>query len=283
MEARLTIGGLGVRLVGGDDVRRCMALPGFAVFAGGDGDNGITIELDAAMAPVSCRLLHEFDIADGNELCRFGVDAEGRYHYAFGNDRLRLCYDPREADTVHCTTIANLTFLRYALWTAYGMAALHRGAVPVHSSVVVCDDKAVMCLGESGTGKSTHTRLWLENIAGTHLLNDDSPILRVEDDGVWVYGSPWSGKTPCFLQERYRVAGLLRLEQRPQNTIRRLETIEAFAALQPSCPPCFAREERSMDALVQYVSDVISRVPVYRMGCLPDAAAARMSHDTIIG
>lgn len=282
MELLLSIGGLGVAITGGDDVRRCLLLPGMKEFVGGD-RRDITIELDAEVTPVRCRLLHSFEIADGTEECRFGVDAEGVYHYSFGSDRFRLRYDPREPDVVRCTSLVDMSRLRYALWTAYGMAALRHGAVPVHSSVVVCDGRAVLCLGESGTGKSTHTRLWLENFADTHLLNDDSPILRVEDDGVWVYGSPWSGKTHCYLQERFPVAGLLRLEQRPENSIQRLPVIKAFAALQPSCPPCFAREERSMDALVSYVSDVISRVPVYRMGCLPDAAAARMSHDAIMG
>ena len=48
--------------------------------------------------------------------------------------------------------------------------------------------KRFFFLGESGTGKSTHTRLWRENIAGSKLLNDDSPIVRYEEGGVWVYG-----------------------------------------------------------------------------------------------
>lgn len=282
MEACYNIGGLGVRLTGGDDMRFLPLMPGMSEFEC-DGCDGITVELDVPLVPVRCRLLHSFDILDGTRECRFGIDADGVYHYAFGNDRLRLCYNPREPEVVRCTTMGELSHLRYALWTAYGMAALHHGAVPVHSSVVACDGRAVMCLGESGTGKSTHTRLWLENIEGCHLLNDDSPILRIEEDGVWVYGSPWSGKTHCYRQERYPVAALLRLEQRPANSIRRLPTLEAFAALQPSCPPCFARDERYMDALVRYVSGVIERVPVYRMGCLPDAAAALMSHNTIMG
>jgi hypothetical protein len=78
------------------------------------------------------------------------------------------------------------------------------------------------------------------------------------------------------------VAGLLRLEQRPANTIRRLGSVEAFAALQPSCPPSLARDERCMDLLVQFISNVLQHVPAYRMGCLPDADAAHLSHDTLM-
>lgn len=98
-----------------------------------------------------------------------------------------------------------------------------------------------------------------------------------------VYGSPWSGKTHCYHQKRVPVAALLRLEQKPENSIRKLGVIESFAALQPSCPPCMVKDERCTDKLVDFISEVIRHTAVYRMGCLPNAAAALMSHKTIIG
>ena len=76
----------------------------------------------------------------------------------------------------------------------YGLMTVRKDTVALHGSCIVYKGKAVLFLGESGTGKSTHTRLWRENIAGSKLLNDDSPIVRYEEGGVWVYGSPWSGK-----------------------------------------------------------------------------------------
>ncbi len=280
-EVRLEIAGLGIRLAGGDTLQRAMALPGMQVFAVPQGTDELCFTLDASLQLPPCRLLYSFDIADGSVPARFGVDAEGVYYYAFGNHGL-LRYDMRKPRQVDMSPMSDLSALRFALWTAVAMAGLPLGAVPVHSSVVVCNGRAVMCLGESGTGKSTHTRLWLENIAATHLLNDDSPIVRCCDGGVLVCGSPWSGKTHCYRPEQYPIAGLLRLEQRPQNTIRRLGTLEAFAALQPSCPPALARDERCMDLLVQFVSNVLQHVPAYRMGCLPNADAARLSHDTLM-
>lgn len=281
MTTTLSIGGIPLALEGGDSLRRFMALPWIGVFVG-EAKPEVQVRLDVPLQLPPCRLLHRFDIADGNNVCRFGIDAEGVYWYDFEDDRL-MRYDPRQPNVAELTSMADISVLRFAIWTAYSMLGLPRRKVPVHSSAVVCDGRAVMCLGESGTGKSTHTRLWLENIPDTHLLNDDSPILAVEGDEVVVYGSPWSGKTHCYRQERVPVAALLRLEQKPENTIRKLGVIESFAALQPSCPPCMAKEERLMDRLVDYISDVIQRVSVYRMGCLPDADAARLSHKTIIG
>lgn len=65
----------------------------------------------------------------------------------------------------------------------FNIAAVARQAVAIHSSVISLNDGAVLFLGESGTGKSTHTRLWREHIPGAELLNDDSPIVRHRADG----------------------------------------------------------------------------------------------------
>ena len=67
----------------------------------------------------------------------------------------------------------------------YGLMTVRKDTVALHGSCIVYKGKAVLFLGESGTGKSTHTRLWRENIAGSKLLNDDSPIVRYEEGGVW--------------------------------------------------------------------------------------------------
>lgn len=268
-------------LEGGDSLRRVMALPGMKEFIS-VATPEVKVHLDVSLKLPPCQVLHRFDILDDTAECRFGIDAEGVYWYDFGEGCL-LRYDPRNCALVELSPMTDLGLLCFAMWAAYSMLGLPRHRIPVHSSVVVCDGRAVMCLGESGTGKSTHTRLWLENIQGTHLLNDDSPILAVEESGVVVYGSPWSGKTHCYRQEQASVAALLRLEQKPANTIRRLGVVESFIALQPSCPPCLAKEERCMDMLVAFISDVIQRTSLYRMGCLPNADAAFLSHKTIFG
>jgi hypothetical protein len=152
-----------------------------------------------------------------------------------------------------------------------------------HSSVIVYGDRAILFLGESGTGKSTHTRLWLENIGEAQLLNDDSPVLAIENGKPYVFGSPWSGKTPCYIARRFPLGALVRLSQAPQNRMHRLSIPEALAALQPSLPPALMQDEYFADRLIDIVSDTISAVPAYHLGCLPDADAARLSCRTIFG
>ena len=88
-----------------------------------------------------------------------------------------------------------------AMMITFALATACADTLLFHASVVSCHGKAYMFLGPSGTGKSTHSQLWIKHIEGSRLINDDNPVVRLQDDGrVMVYGSPWSGKTPCYLQ-----------------------------------------------------------------------------------
>ncbi len=142
-----------------------------------------------------------------------------------------------------------------------------------HASVIRYKDQGYMFLGRSGTGKSTHSRLWLDNIEGTSLLNDDNPIIRVVDGQAYIYGSPWSGKTPCYKNESVPLKAIVRLSQAPFNKITRLSPLQAYAALLPSCS-CMRWDKTSTDSLHASVEKVVSKVGIYHLECLPDADAA---------
>lgn len=182
---------------------------------------------------------------------------------------------------VEATQGVDADMLRFALWIALSMMSASSKMTLVHSSTIVHQGRAVLFLGESGTGKSTHTRLWMKSIPDAHLLNDDSPVLAVENGETVVYGSPWSGKTHCYHQLRFPLAGVVRLSQAPYNSIRRLSIIEAFSALHPSFPPALAQDDRFQDMLVDMLSEVLSLVPVFHLECLPDEDAAWTSRDAI--
>lgn len=175
----------------------------------------------------------------------------------------------------------SLRLYRFALWLGYGLMTIPFQTLAIHSSCIVYQNQAVLFLGESGTGKSTHTRLWREHIDGAVLLNDDSPMVRVEEGKVWVYGSPWSGKTPCYKAERYELKGCVRLSQAPYNRMRKLGVLEAYGAIHPSCAPEFAYDEALYDEVSRTLGEILSVVPVYHLECLPDGDAARLSCRTL--
>ncbi|MCR5312373.1 MAG: hypothetical protein K6E54_01755 [Bacteroidaceae bacterium] len=170
--------------------------------------------------------------------------------------------------------------LNNTLMLMYAFSAALKNTVLMHSSVVRKDGKGYMCLGESGTGKSTHTGLWLKYIEGTDLMNDDNPVVRVTDDGIArVYGSPWSGKTPCYRNVEAPIGSFIQLRQAPYNKITRESTIEAFASLLPSCS-VMKWDEKKYKGICSTVAKLIEKVPNFLLECLPDEAACKLSYTT---
>lgn len=159
----------------------------------------------------------------------------------------------------------------------YAQAVLTRQAISVHASVVVKDQKAFLFMGKSGTGKSTHSRLWLRSVPGCQLLNDDNPIVVMTDNGPWVFGSPWSGKTPCYENRQYPIEGIVRLQQAERNRLVLCKDVEAFALLLPGCS-VIRKEHRLVNALCSTLVRLVEQVRIGRMECRPDEEAARICY-----
>lgn len=169
------------------------------------------------------------------------------------------------------------------LMMIYTFATAERGTLMVHASVIRYEGRGYLFLGKSGTGKSTHTRLWLKYIEGSRLLNDDNPVVAFDPKTgeATVYGTPWSGKTPCYLNESVSVGAFVRLEQAPANAISRLTATPAFAALLPSCS-CLKQDASIYKGIIDTVTRIATHIPVCHLRCLPDEAAARLSMQTVI-
>lgn len=195
-----------------------------------------------------------------------------------GSQIVRCLYDTRKP--------INPNHLKFSLWMAMAFVGIPRQTVALHSSVIISENQAILFLGESGTGKSTHTKLWLDHIPGSSLLNDDSPLVRIEPDKTngympFVYGSPWSGKGQCYRNKRYPVAAFVRLQQHKSNYINYLSKLEAFGALYPSFPPAFVKDDYFDEQICSIISAIIKTIPVYRLQCLPASAAAELVRNIV--
>lgn len=165
--------------------------------------------------------------------------------------------------------VNNAIMVMYALATSNSQTALF------HSSVVSYQGKAYMFLGHSGTGKSTHSSLWLKYIEGTELVNDDNPVVRIVDGVARVYGSPWSGKTPCYRNVSYPIGSIVKLSQAPYNEIKRLKGVKAYATVIPSISG--KRWDKKLAEGLHETENMLAQlVPVWHLDCLPDEAAARL-------
>ena len=171
--------------------------------------------------------------------------------------------------------------LNNALMMAYAFASADQYTMLMHASVIRHQGKGYLMTAPSGTGKSTHTRLWYDNILGCDLMNDDNPVVRIVDGEAIVYGSPWSGKTPCYRNIQAPVGGIVRIQQRPENTIRKFSSLEAFSNLLPAISN-MKWDKRVYNGICDGISELIRLCGMYELGCLPDAAAAHLCHDTIV-
>lgn len=164
-----------------------------------------------------------------------------------------------------------------ALMLMYAFASAETGTLLVHASVIKNDGKGYLFLGKSGTGKSTHSSLWLKHIAGSELLNDDNPVVRVDEDGATVYGSPWSGKTPCYKNDSAKIGAFVQIKQEPENRIKRNQPLQAFAVLLPSMSS-MKWDKHVYGGVCDGVAQLVEKVPLYTLGCRPDKEAAEVCH-----
>ena len=166
--------------------------------------------------------------------------------------------------------------LNWFLMVAFGQSVIKSEVILFHASVVMLEGKGVAFLGKSGTGKSTHSQQWLSAFSSSELLNDDNPAIALEDDGrVWVYGTPWSGKTPCYNNKRVPLASLVRLEQYPSNEMRRLVGAEALIGVLPSCTS-IRWNKNIFGKMNKTLTAILEKVPVGHLKCLPNKNAAEL-------
>jgi len=163
-----------------------------------------------------------------------------------------------------------------SLMLMYAFRSAPYKTLEMHASVIMNGGRGYLFLGKSGTGKSTHSSLWLKYIEGSELMNDDNPVLRVGDDGVTrVYGSPWSGKTPCYRNINAPVGAIVRIRQAGHNTITRQSTLESYASVYSSCSG-FKADRGIADGQHEALEHIALNVPCYTLDCLPDEEAARV-------
>lgn len=170
--------------------------------------------------------------------------------------------------------------LNNAMMMAYAFCFATDRTVLVHASVIRKDNTGYLMIAPSGTGKSTHTHLWFEHIPGCDLMNDDNPVVRIVDGQVIIYGSPWSGKTPCYRNIQAPVGAFVRIQQRPENVIRKLDPVPAYAELLPAMSS-MKWDRRVYMGVSDTIIDIISKVGVYELGCLPNGEAALLCYETV--
>jgi len=159
---------------------------------------------------------------------------------------------------------------------------ISRNILLFHGSVVAVDGTAYLFTAKSGTGKSTHTRLWREMFGDRAVMvNDDKPFLQLTDHGVIAHGSPWNGKHRLGSNISVPLKAICILERSPENWIKPITAAQALPMLfQQSQRP---QNPANMPKYMELIDKLANGVEFYRMGCNMDPEAALISYEAMSG
>ena len=271
------------------DINNMRLLPSFAPFQCAESADTPLFKLvvDDTLKPAKDKqLIRKFDTGNGDTVVHRLSD--GGYQFIIKNIygqecALLICRD----NFTKCSCALNgdrnmRSFgLNDAIMLVFAFAGASHNTLLIHASCIIYNGKAYPFTAKSGTGKSTHSSLWIKHIEGTELLNDDNPVIRVIGGCPIVYGSPWSGKTPCYRNRKAPLGAVIQIQRAPYNRMDRLPIVQAFATLLPACSSMKWDNELN-DYLCNTLSLILKSVPVFTMNCLPNEEAAYVCHKTLI-
>ncbi|MCF0203003.1 MAG: hypothetical protein HUK08_06545 [Bacteroidaceae bacterium] len=227
------------------------------------------------------REVGDFDTGNGHTKVEKN-DSTGEYFFTIRDiTETPACLLHTSADYRRCTlsltgSKTRQTFgMTSALMMCYAFAAARHRTLLIHASCVKRGEHAYAFIAKSGTGKSTQTGNWLKYVSGCELLNDDNPIVRIVDGKAYIYGSPWSGKTPCYRNIKARLGAITRIERAKENRVEKLDAVAAFASLLPSCST-MKWEKAMYDEVMDTISELVATVGAYTLHCLPDRESAEV-------
>ena len=247
-----------------------------------------TITIDDTTMPVDKTLrerIRDFDTGNGDTI----VDriTTGGYQFIVKDLNAKPCallVANEDFSDVHCALNGNFDMRRFGLnnvmMLTYAFAGSLHDTLLIHASLVRHQGYGYAFIAKSGTGKSTHTSLWMRYIPDCDLMNDDNPVIRVIDGKPYIYGSPWSGKTPCYRNVKAPLGAITRIDRAPANSIERLRPVEAFTSVLPSCSS-MKWDKRLYRSLGDTITRIIETTPIYILHCLPDKEAAEICHKEI--
>lgn len=173
----------------------------------------------------------------------------------------------------------------FVLYNLVGIAVgyliqMHEGFV-FHSSAISCHNFGLVFSAKSGTGKSTHTSLWLDQYKDAVIVNDDSPIIRIQDDCVLLYGTPWAGTSGINTNKAVPLKAIVFLSRGETNLIKKLNSSDAVkpffdGILSPLNPRMLSNAAATMDKILNSVS-------AYTLSCNMNPDAAVTVHNFIFG
>ena len=152
------------------------------------------------------------------------------------------------------------------------------GVLLMHGSALCMEGEGYLFTAPSGTGKSTHARLWREAFGDrVYMVNDDKPLLKITDGGVTVWGTPWDGKHHLSRNTGVPLKAIAVLERSGDNRIHPLKMTDAFPVLMKQC--FSSKDPAPMTRILELEKKLLSAVGFYKLCCNMEPEAARTAYE----
>lgn len=212
-----------------------------------------------------------YDTADRYDIMLHLEGEEPRtYQMQANRDWQHIYIDWQVLDEFDSLALNNILMLSYVA------AAAQRGRVLLHAACIrTLSGDALAFIGHSGAGKSTHARLWMKYVEGSTLMNDDQPVVSVENGVPYIYGTPWSGKTPCYKQEKAPLKMICLMKQEAYNRLTQQTGMQAFTTVLAAAS-MIKEQVEVYKGIVRTLAQVIERIPVVYLENRPEREAVEL-------
>lgn len=221
------------------------------------------------------------DVDTGNGITRVERNSDGTYRFIIHSAEGKECAlltSSADFTQCHCTLLARTEIwqsfaLNNTMMLSYAFSTAAQETLLLHASVVRYQGKAYAFTAPSGTGKSTQVANWLRAIDGCDLINDDNPIIRMIDGKPVLYGSPWSGKTPCYRNVEAPLGAVIKIERADSDYTTPLSPLQAFSTLITACSS-MKWDEDIHDKTCQTISAIVGSTKMMTLHCTPHTSSA---------
>lgn len=151
-----------------------------------------------------------------------------------------------------------------------------------HGATITFNDDGYVFTAPSGTGKSTHIKLWRNSFRNkVKIVNGDKPIFQIDGDRVFAYGTPWAGKEKWQRNVSAEIKGICLLRRGDSNIIRKISVVDSlsFFLKQTYIP----KNKETAEKTLELIDSILRNVPIYELKCDISQDAVRVSFEAMTG
>jgi hypothetical protein len=209
------------------------------------------------------------------------LDQSQKYNFEHLKDAVDITIpdDQTIIDSYHSKhpelSLGESEYMMYGTYFYHSLIDFH--GMMMHGSAISHQNIGYMFCAASGVGKSTHVGYWKQLFDETIIINDDKPAIRQINNNFYIYGTPFSGKTPLNSNTSVQLRHICFIEQSTENWIKKLPTNEHTKYLLQHTILPFSVDK--LEKVIELIESISITVNIYVMGCTNDKSAALTAYD----